>query len=53
MFIRIVFTAILTILTRISLIIITRILYYDFFSFNITYTGIYEKWVLYEYKYLR
>jgi hypothetical protein len=41
-FIRIVFTAILTILTRISLIIFTRILYYEF-SFDITYSGIYEK----------
>jgi len=42
---RIVLTAILTIFTRISLIIFTRILYYEF-SFDITYTGIYEKWVL-------
>ena len=43
-FMRIVLTAILTIFTRISLIIFTRILYYEF-SFNITY-----RMVLYKHK---
>lgn len=38
----VVFMTKVTIFTRISLIVLTRILYNEF-SFDITYTGIYEK----------